>query len=66
MECSVDANPQAVDVKWSGPQGFLSDGPVLVLKSVSRYVAKASSRLSWVHAVKCEPGRFRWSEIMTG
>ncbi|VDP15600.1 unnamed protein product [Heligmosomoides polygyrus] len=51
MECSVDANPQAVDVKWSGSQGFLSDGPVLVLKSVSReqtgnYTCSATNYLS--------------------
>ncbi|WKY14956.1 hypothetical protein Q1695_000460 [Nippostrongylus brasiliensis] len=51
IECSVDANPQAVDVKWSGPQGFLSDGPILVLKSVSReqtgnYTCSATNYLS--------------------
>ncbi|KAK6033402.1 immunoglobulin domain protein, partial [Ostertagia ostertagi] len=51
IECSVDANPQAVDVKWSGPQGFISDGPLLVLKSVSReqtgnYTCTATNYLS--------------------
>ncbi|EYC38722.1 hypothetical protein Y032_0700g1643 [Ancylostoma ceylanicum] len=51
IECAVDANPQAVDVKWTGPQGFTSDGPILVLKSVSReqtgnYTCTATNYLS--------------------
>ncbi|RCN46005.1 immunoglobulin domain protein [Ancylostoma caninum] len=51
IECAVDANPQAVDVKWTGPQGFTSEGPILVLKSVSReqtgnYTCTATNYLS--------------------
>ncbi|KAE9414735.1 hypothetical protein Angca_006183 [Angiostrongylus cantonensis] len=51
IECSVDANPQAADVRWSGPQGFMCDGPILVLKSVSReqtgnYTCSATNYLS--------------------
>uniref|UniRef100_A0A1I7WGH0 Down syndrome cell adhesion molecule-like protein Dscam2 n=1 Tax=Heterorhabditis bacteriophora TaxID=37862 RepID=A0A1I7WGH0_HETBA len=36
VECLVDANPKASVIKWSGPNGFSSDDPTLVLKSVSR------------------------------
>ncbi|KAK6765289.1 hypothetical protein RB195_025284 [Necator americanus] len=51
IECAVDANPQAVDIKWTGPQGFVSEGPMLVLKSVSReqtgnYTCSATNYLS--------------------
>ncbi|KJH43647.1 immunoglobulin domain protein [Dictyocaulus viviparus] len=51
IECFVDANPQAADVRWSGPQGFICDGPILVLKSVSReqtgnYTCSATNYLS--------------------
>ncbi|CAD6185508.1 unnamed protein product [Caenorhabditis auriculariae] len=36
VECVLDANPAASEVKWVGPDGFKSEGSTLVIKSISR------------------------------
>ena len=36
IECFVNANPRAGEIRWAGPDGFLSEGPILTLNSVKR------------------------------